>query len=88
MYVYNNVPYLPEAIESILGQSFTDFEFLIVNDGFTDGSNAVIDRYASSDTRIRPIHQANLGFIASVNRAIKETRMVLSLRLWILMAQY
>ena len=51
MSVYNGAPYLGLAIESILAQTFTDFEFLILNDGSTDGSAAIIDGYAAQDGR-------------------------------------
>ena len=74
MSVYNNAPYLALAIESILAQTFGDFEFLIVNDGSTDGSGEIIDRYARDDARIRPLHQENRGLIASLNRMLEESR--------------
>jgi len=74
MSVYNNGPYVGEAIDSILGQSFGDFEFLIVNDGSTDESAEVIDERAGRDARIRVIHQENRGFIASLNRLFAEAR--------------
>ena len=74
MSVYNNAPYLAPAIDSILGQTFTDFEFLIVDDGSTDDSGAIINRFAAEDSRIRPIHQANAGLIVSLNRIISEAR--------------
>lgn len=74
MSVYNNAPYLPFAIDSICAQSFDDFEFLIVNDGSSDDSGAIIDRAASTDSRIHPIHQANAGLIVSLNRMIDEAR--------------
>jgi len=81
MSVYNNARYLSHAIESILAQTFTDFEFLIVNDGSTDGSGAIIDRYAAGDTRIRAIHQPNAGLIVSLNRMIDEARAPLTARM-------
>lgn len=74
MSVYNNAPYLGEAIRSIRGQSFTDFEFLIVDDGSTDGSGAILDDAAAQDPRIRVIHQNNRGLIASLNRLAEEAR--------------
>ena len=55
MSVYNNAPYLCQAIESICAQSFSDFEFLIVDDGSTDDSGSIIDNAAARDSRIRPI---------------------------------
>ncbi len=74
MAVYNNGPYVGEAIDSICAQEFGDFEFLIVNDGSTDGSAEVIDARAAQDKRIRVIHQENRGFIASLNRMFDEAR--------------
>lgn len=74
MSVYNNGPYVGAAIDSILAQTFADFEFLIVNDGSTDDSAAVIDARAATDRRIRVIHQDNRGFIASLNRMLAEAR--------------
>lgn len=81
MSVYNNAPYLAEAIGSILGQTFGDFEFLIVNDGSRDGSGEIIDRYAAKDPRIRAIHQPNRGLVASLNRLIEEARAPLIARM-------
>lgn len=72
--VYNNGPYLAAALDSVLAQSFTDFELLIVNDGSTDESRAIIDDYAARDMRIRAIHQANQGLIASLNLMIAQAR--------------
>ena len=70
MSVYNGEPYLREAIESILNQTFTDFEFLIINDGSTDSSRDIILSY--NDPRIRPIdNEANLGLPVSLNKGIR-----------------
>ena len=66
MPVYNGEKYLREAIDSILNQTFTDFEFLIVDDGSTDNSSEIINSY--SDSRIRLIRKsANLGISKSLN---------------------
>ncbi len=81
MSVYNNAPHLGPAIESICAQSFADFEFLIVNDGSSDGSGAIIDAFAARDRRIRPIHQENRGLIASLNRMLDEARAPLIARM-------
>ncbi len=81
MSVYNNEPYLPAAIESVLAQDFGDFEFLILNDGSKDGSREVIDGYAAKDSRIRPIHRENKGLIASLNEIIDNARAPLIARM-------
>ena len=59
--VYNTEKYLRECIDSILAQTFTDFELILVDDGSTDGSGAICDEYAGKDPRIRVIHQQNGG---------------------------
>lgn len=74
MSVYNNAAYLAEALDSILAQSFGDFELVIVDDGSTDASPAIIDGYAAADPRIRVIRQANQGLIASLNHIIAVAR--------------
>jgi len=74
MSVYNCEAYLAPAIESILTQTFSDFEFLILNDGSRDGSADIIDAYAARDSRIRAIHRENRGLIASLNQLLAESR--------------
>ena len=71
MSVYNSGPFLADAIESILSQTIADFEFLIVDDGSTDGSGEAIDDYARRDSRIAAIHQENRGLVASLNHMIE-----------------
>ena len=66
--VFNAQDYLRESIDSILNQSFTDFELIIINDGSKDGSKDIIDSYA--DPRIKVIDQDNAGLPVSLNRAI------------------
>jgi len=69
MPVYNGEKYLKEAIESILNQTFSDFEFLIINDGSTDQSVNIIESY--DDPRIRLIHnKQNLGLIDTLNKGM------------------
>lgn len=69
MPVYNGEKYLREAIDSILNQTFKDFEFLIINDGSTDNSVKIIGSY--KNPRIRLIHnEKNLGLIFSLNRGL------------------
>lgn len=59
--VYNTEKYLRECIDSILAQTFTDFELILVDDGSSDRSGAICDAYAEVDDRIRVIHQKNGG---------------------------
>lgn len=69
MPVYNGEKYLREAIDSILSQSFTDFEFLIINDGSTDSTEEIIFSY--DDSRIRYVkNEINLRLIATLNKGI------------------
>jgi glycosyltransferase involved in cell wall biosynthesis len=70
MSVFNAEPFLDDAVSSIRGQSFGDFEFIIVDDGSTDGTADRLARHASLDPRIRVLTQENRGLIASLNRAI------------------
>ncbi len=73
MPVYNGAKYLGEAIESILGQTYKDFEFLILNDGSTDESLAIVRSF--DDRRIRVIDNGrNLGLIATLNRGFEEAK--------------
>ena len=72
MSVYNGEKYLAGAIRSILAQTFTDFEFIIIDDGSTDGSRAIIQRL--EDPRIRLIAQENWGLAAALNRGIGLAR--------------
>lgn len=74
MAVYNERPYLKKSIQSVLDQTFGDFEFIIVNDGSTDGSKEVLDQFEQSDDRIRLVHQENRGIVASSNRGLGMAR--------------
>ena len=70
MSVHNGEKYLREAVESILSQTFTDFEFLIIDDGSTDGSLRIIQSYG--DARIKLAQNASrLGLTRSLNRGIQ-----------------
>lgn len=71
MSVFNGERFLRESIESILNQTFEDFEFLIVNDGSTDASPDIIKEYAKKDPRIKPAHQENIGLTRSLNKGLK-----------------
>jgi glycosyltransferase involved in cell wall biosynthesis len=73
MPVYNGERFLAEAVESILGQTYADFELVAVDDASTDGSRSVLDRYR--DPRVRVLtNERNLGGAASANRAMTEAR--------------
>ncbi len=72
--VYNGARYLPAAIESVLGQSFGDFEFLLLDDGSSDASRSIAEGYAARDARIRVIARANRGLVASLNELFAEAR--------------
>ena len=68
---YNVAQYVGEAIESILNQTFSDFEFIIINDGSTDDTAQIIRRYAAQDKRIKFIDNTqNQGFIAVSNQCL------------------
>lgn len=69
--VYNGERFLREAVESILSQTFRDFEFLIINDGSTDASGAILREYASKDSRIILVEQENRGLVATLNRGMQ-----------------
>ncbi len=71
--VYNGAPYLDEAIKSILSQTYSNFEFIIINDGSTDNSLGIINRYKSIDHRIKVISRENRGLIASLNEGIEKS---------------
>jgi hypothetical protein len=68
MSVFNGERFLPEAIESILDQSFKDFEFIIIDDGSTDRSASILDSYKNSDSRVRVFHEQHAGLVNSLNR--------------------
>jgi len=73
MPVYNGVPYLRETIQSILRQTFSDFEFLIINDGSTDSSVEIINTFI--DDRIRLLHnERRLKLSGALNRGIDEAK--------------
>lgn len=68
--VYNKERFIDECIQSILNQTLTDFELILVNDGSTDGSYTVCKKFAERDSRIRLIDQRNGGASAARNKGI------------------
>ena len=72
MPVYNGEKYLREAIDSILTQSFNDFEFIIINDGSTDNSKLIIDSF--DDERIIYVEQKNKGLAKALNLGISYSK--------------
>lgn len=71
--VYNTEAYLPRCIESVIGQTFADWDMLLVDDGSEDGSGSICDRYAAQDERIRVIHNRNQGPAASREAGMQHT---------------
>lgn len=74
MSVYNSERWLAESISSVLGQTYRDFEFVIVNDGSTDGSLQIIQSFASLDRRVRVIRKTNSGLADSLNHGIAHAK--------------
>lgn len=70
MTAFNAMPYLELAVESVLAQEFTDFEFIIVNDGSTDGTAAYLD--SLNDSRLRVFHRQNAGTAAASNFGLQH----------------
>lgn len=75
MAVRNGEAYLQEAVESILSQSFQDFEFIIINDGSTDGTGEILQTYRQADSRFQIIsHETGKGLAPSLNRGLALAR--------------
>lgn len=63
--VYNVEKYIRQCIDSILSQTFKDFELILVNDGSHDSCGEICEQYARNDNRIKVIHRANGGLSAA-----------------------
>jgi len=74
MCVYNDEKNVAKSIESILNQTFANFEFIIVNDGSTDKTAEILNSYAQKDSRIKIFHKENSGTTASANFGISKAR--------------
>lgn len=68
--VYNTEKWLRRCVDSILAQTFTGFELLLIDDGSTDGSPSICDEYAGKDSRIRVFHKSNEGVSSTRNLGI------------------
>lgn len=74
MSTYNDHDSVGEAIESIRCQTFQNWEFIVINDGSTDGTQKVLEHYAAVDFRIRLIHQENTGLTAALIKGCSESK--------------
>lgn len=72
--VYNTEKYLPRCIESVLAQTFVDWEMLLIDDGSTDASGSICDEYAAKDERIRVFHKENGGVSSARNLGLDNAR--------------
>jgi glycosyltransferase involved in cell wall biosynthesis len=74
MPVYNCEAYVGDAIASILSQTFSDFELIIVDDGSTDGTSAIIEKYRVQDERVVVLRKSNGGVISALNVGLQRCR--------------
>ncbi|MBQ2886923.1 MAG: glycosyltransferase, partial [Alphaproteobacteria bacterium] len=74
MPVYNTASFLRKSIESVLNQTFINFELICVNDGSTDNSLDILNEYASRDSRIIIINQENMGLSCARNSGLEVAR--------------
>ena len=72
--VYNVKPYLERCVNSVLHQTFKDWEAILIDDGSTDGSGDLCDTFAACDQRIRVIHQSNQGLSSARNSGIRQAQ--------------
>ena len=71
--VYNVAPYLRECLESVLRQTYDNWEMICVDDGSKDGSGAILDEYAANDGRIKVFHTANSGVSSARNLGLENS---------------
>ena len=70
--VYNVQPYLAACVSSVTGQTYSDLEILLIDDGSTDRSGMICDAFAEKDSRIKVVHSENGGISAARNIGIKK----------------
>ena len=69
--IYNIEDYLPKCLDSIISQTYPNFELILVDDGSTDSSWHICDRFAEIDNRIKVIHKKNGGLSSARNEGLK-----------------
>ena len=74
MPVFNVAAYVEEAVRSILEKTFSAFELILIDDGSSDETPAILDRLAGRDARIRLVHQTNAGLVAALNLGLSLAR--------------
>lgn len=72
--VYNVKRYLPECLDSVLNQTFSDFEAIVIDDGSDDGSSEICDIYAEKDKRIKVYHQKNQGLMQTRKNGVQKAK--------------
>ena len=72
--VYNTEKFLHRCIDSILAQTYTDFELLLIDDGSKDSSGTICDEYAAQDARVRVFHKENGGVSSARNLGLDNAR--------------
>lgn len=72
--IYNSEKYLEKCLDSVLTQSYTDFEVLLINDGSTDSSGVICDAFAKKDNRIHVFHKENEGVSSARNLGIEKAQ--------------
>ena len=81
MPVYNTSPYLRDAITSVLGQTFGDFELIVVDDGSTDGSREIAEELTRDESRLRLFERSRLGVARVLNEGLQLCRSPLIARM-------
>ena len=72
--VYNAEQYLRKCLDSVLAQTYQNFEIICIDDGSTDNSGAICDEYAKKDSRVRVLHKENGGVSSARNAGLKSLR--------------